>query len=301
MPLDYEMDNQLKELTEISSDYLDWFLHLTARIHYAEARVSGDNTPIPESFINWLSEMREAGVLDKALIDNLNTRYERLVLFANGLLTESMTTARPPLLNQYNELAKHFEKFMDTLRRAEKELILDKNGIDEITGLRRKSVLQKDLDREMQRLSRQGKPFSLALVRIDHFDQIKKEEGENIKPYLQHIAKLIKQSLRSFDDAYRTDEAEFILALKQADVTGGIRALERLKELLELNSFEFTSTNLNSSMASLSCCIAEPLPDDSTDGLIENMRNDLGGSEKEDHTVLEYYELSPLERFVKTT
>lgn len=301
MPLEYEMDNQLKELTEISSEYLDWFLQLTTRIHYAEARVAGENTPIPESFTNWLSGMREASILDNALIENLNNRYERLVIFANTLLTESMTNARPPVLDQYTELARHFEKFMDTLRRAEKELILDKNGIDEVTGLRRKSVLQQDLDREMQRLSRQGKPFSLALVRIDHFEQIEKEEGENIKPYLQHIARLIKQSLRSFDDAYRTDDAEFILALKQADVTGGIRALERLKELLELNSYEFTSANLSPNMASLSCCVAEPLPDDSTDALIENMRGDLGGSEKDDDTVLEYYELSPLERFVKTT
>ena len=300
MPLEYETDYQLKELTEISSEYLDWFLKLNARLHYAEARADGKATAVPESFTSWLSDMREEAALDTVLLENLNTRYERLVVLANMLLTDASTSGNPPAFDKSNELAEHYEKFMDTLRRAEKELIFDKNGIDELTGLRKPPVLEKDLEREMQRLSRQGKPFSLAIARLDYFDQIKAEEGSDIDRYLKHISKLIKKSLRSFDDAYRTGENEFVLALKQADVTGGIRALERLKEFLEMNVYDFSSPKLKSNMVSLSCCVAEAVADGNVNDLLESIRSDLDRLETGDDTVLEHFELSPLERFMKS-
>lgn len=296
MPLDYEIDSQLKELTEISAEYLEWFIGFTKQTAFV-GEGNAEQVTYPESFTAWFERTKAERTMDEGMLESLEECHNKLKTFSETTLSQPL----PISVQSYSELSENFEQFTDALRRVEKELILDENGIDEVTGLRRKSVMAKDLDREMQRLSRQGKPFSLALVSIDNFDAISKEEGkEGTLSYLMHIAGLIKQSLRSFDDAYRTDKAEFILSLKQADVTGGIRALERLKELLELNSFTFKSENLNSSMVSLSCCVAEPLPDDSTDALIENMRKDLEGNDKEDRTVLEYYELSPLQRYIQS-
>lgn len=300
MPLDYELDNHLKELTEISAHHLDWFMQLTKRIMFVGDHADGQSFTRPVNYTAWYDEVRELDQIDEDLLLNLNTRYERLINLSDKLINNHLKTKETATFEEYDELTRFFEGFMDTIRRVEKELILDEKGIDPETGLRRKTVLKKDLDREMQRLARQGKPFSLALVRIDHFEQIAEAEGENTSRYLKHVAELIKKSLRSFDDAYRTDDAEFVLALKQADVTGGVRALERLKELLEGYRYAFTSEKLSAKMVSLSCCVAEPLPDDSVDDLIENMRRDLDVTEKDEDTVLEYYELSPLQRYIQS-
>lgn len=179
--------------------------------------------------------------------------------------------------------------------------MLDEKGIDLETGLRRESVLNKDMDREMQRLARQGKPFSLALVRIKNYEEISEQEGEAIGEYVKFVSELIKKCLRSFDDAYRVGDGEFVLALKQADVTGGIRALERLNHLLEDNKYDFTSEALSEKNAALLCCVTEPVADDDINSLIENMKADLDGSDNSDDTVLEYHELSPLQRFVQSS
>jgi len=301
MPLDYELDSQLRELTEISAHHLDWFMQLTKRILFVGEHADGQNFTRPVNYTAWYEEIRDKGQVEEDLLLNLNTRYERLVNLSDKMINNHLKFKEPATYEEYDELTRFFEGFMDTIRRVEKELILDEKGIDLETGLRRKSVLNKDMDREMQRLARQGKPFSLALVRIDYFDQIAKEEGKDVARYLKHVAELIKKSLRSFDDAYRTDDGEFVLALKQADVTGGVRALERLKELLEGYRYDFASEKLSSKMVSLSCCVAEPLPDDNVNELIENMRKDLGDIEKDEDAVLEYYELSPLQRYIQTS
>ena len=300
MPLDYDLDNKIKELTEISADHLDWFMQLTKRILFVGDHADGQSFSRPVSYTAWYEEVRQKEDIDEALLLNLNTRYERLVNLSDKLINNHLKFKEPSSYEEYDELTRFFEGFMDTLRRVEKELILDENGLDPETGLRKKSVLNKDLDREMQRLARQGKPFSLALVRLDHYDEIFKYEGEDTSLYLKHIAELIKKSMRSFDDAYRTGPGEFILSLKQADVTGGIRALERLKELLEGYRYTFKSDKLDSKMASLSCCVAEPLPNDSLENLLANMRGDLETTDKEEDAVLEYYELSPLQRYIKS-
>jgi len=301
MPLTYELDSDLKDLTEISAHYLDWFMQLTKRIMFVNEHADGQNFTRPVTYTAWYEEIHDKGQVEEDLLLNLNTRHERLVNLSDKLINNHLKNKEPATYEEYDELTRFFEGFMDTIRRVEKEMILDEKGVDLETGLRRKTVLNKDLDREMQRLARQGKPFSLALVSIDHFDEIAKAEGKNISRYIKHIAELIKKSVRSFDDAYRTDDGEFILSLKQADVTGGIRALERLKELLEGYTYEFTSEKLDSKMASLSCCVAEPLPHDDVNELINNMRKDLEGTEKEEDAVLEYFELSPLQRYIQSS
>jgi len=300
MPLDYELDSQLKELTEISADHLDWFLQLTKRILFVGENEDGQSFSRPISYTAWYAEISEEEVVDEDLLLNLNTRYERLVNLSDKLINNHLKFKKPTEFSEYDELTRFFEGFMDTLRRVEKEMILDESGLDSLTGLRRKSVLTKDLDREMQRLARQGKPFSLALVQVDHYDEIKKAEGEDADQYIKHVTELIKKSMRSFDDAYRTADGEFVLSLKQADVTGGIRALERLKELLEGYRYDFKSDKLDASYSSLSCCVAEPLPDDDVNALLDNMRKDLQSVDKEEDAVLEYYELSPLQRYIKS-
>jgi GGDEF domain-containing protein len=156
--------------------------------------------------------------------------------------------------------------------------------------------MMKDLEREMERRSRRGKPFSLALVRIDRYDEIR--EMQNVDEHarlLMTLANMIRKCLRSFDDAYRSGEGEFIMSLKHADISGGTAALNRLRRLLEEEKIVIGVAF----PLSLSGCVAEPMPGDDLSLLLGNMRHDLGRYGEHGGAALEYHEISPLQRFVE--
>ncbi len=301
MAIDYELNSQLKDLIEIKSHYLSWFFRLTQCLLFNQEQNDGLGLEQPSSYTRWYQEAIENSDTNQDLLLTLHARHQRLTKLSDKLLGDCIKTSKSISQDSYDKFSKLFEKFMDIIQRIERELILDEKGIDAETGLRRKAVLLADMNREMERLARQGKPFSLALVKVDHFDKIVEEEGKKASEYIKHLSRLIKKSIRSFDDAYRVGEGEFILSLKQADITGGIRALERLKELLEADIYNFASSSLDSKMISLSCCISEPLPYDDIDELINNMKKDFEAADKTEDSVLEYFELSPLQRYIKNS
>jgi hypothetical protein len=51
----------------------------------------------------------------------------------------------------------------------------------------------------------------------------------------------------------------------------------------------------------MSFCAGEPLPGDKMDQLLANMRDDLGRYDEGGDTTLEYFEQSPLQRFILQT
>ena len=139
------------------------------------------------------------------------------------------------------------------------------------------------------------------MVKVDNYELIAQlPTPEEVRGYIKLVADLIKLSLRSFDDAYYMGKDEFVLCLKQADVTGGVSALERLRKELETQDVALKSASGEIVPLSVSCCIAEPLGDDNVEELIRNLRLDLQdtGYKKSD-TVLEYHELSPLQRYMQ--
>jgi len=88
--------------------------------------------------------------------------------------------------------------------------------------------------------------------------------------------------------------------LKQAEVSGGITALERLRRELERQNISLVTQSGEKSLLSMSCCIAEPVEGDDMRELVKNLRLDLESSTQgEVDTVLRYNELSPLQRFIK--
>ena len=178
---------------------------------------------------------------------------------------------------------------------------MDGSGYDALTSLRSKSMLLPDIQREFDRLMRQGKKFCVAMACIDRFDVIEGSVSSvEAEGYVKLVASLIKLSIRSFDDAYYVGDGRFALCLKQAEVSGGITALERLRRELERQNISLVTQSGEKSLLSMSCCIAEPVEGDDMRELVKNLRLDLESSTQgEVDTVLRYNELSPLQRFIK--
>jgi diguanylate cyclase (GGDEF)-like protein len=298
MSLEYEINKRVKDTTAVLDEYSSWFMTVVRCLSYPEHAEGQDALMLPGSYENWIDNMKNGGLAEE-LSSKLDLLQDELNREANKLTRSTLSLGQRPDYKSYNHLVTLYEEFTHHIRRVNKDFLLEDGGIDQVTGLRSAEMFYQDIKREMERLSRHGRPFSLVLVRIDYMEKIKATGDQSLlHSCLQNVALMIKRSLRSFDDAYRLDNDEFLLCLKQANITGGIMAMERLKTELEQENITFDLEEKTVPLG-LSSCIAEPLPEDDVDELIKNLRYDLDLCARDDGAVLEYFEMSPLERYVK--
>ncbi len=299
MAVNYSNNEHLNSLLLVLEDHTSWFHALVQHVFYPkDVRLSAPLEK-PTSFAQWLLKASDGGAMPPEIIEKLTALHSDLFMLSDALLQISSEANKNPPIEAFQKFITIYEEFLFYIRRMEMDIVLDGIGYDAFTGLRSKKLVYTDINRELQRLARQGKSFCVAMVRIDDFDSIKSNANESESDgYIKLIAELIKLSIRSFDDAYYMGEAEFILSLKQAEISGGISALERLRT--ELEKQDIKMANNSKQLLSMSCCIAAPVECDDANELVKNLRLDLNSSkDKITDTVLEYHELSPLQRYVQ--
>lgn len=302
MPLEYDQDTRLDDLVIVINEYTDWFIQITRRLQYPEHH-QDTQFSYPLSFGDWTEKSREESVLEEGTINRINDLHGDLKKRADTLINDTLKSGARPSFEDFDKLTTFFEEFINHIRRLERDILTENSGLDPLTGLRNMSHFEKDIKREIERFVRQGKPFVLAVVRIDDFDRIKDTQPDDIvEKCLIVVSGLIKQTVRSFDDAYRLDNDEFVLSLKHASTTGGVKALERLRDdtLAENITFKIDGETVP---LSLSSCITTPLPNDDVGQLMKHIRGDLDWQSEQSRkgVVLEHAEISPLERYIKQT
>ncbi|GJL84629.1 MAG: hypothetical protein DHS20C02_04040 [Micavibrio sp.] len=296
MPLEYDLDRKLKELTPAMREHVAWFDAVISKVFYSESV----DIKQPQYFSTWLEEMQGREILEVESLKGLQEMHDNLCDAGNALV-DAASSGQKPDQDLFKSLTSLFEEFLNQLVKLERECLLENTGIDPLTGLRSRRALVRDLKKELDRFARNGRQFTVAIARIDEYPKIMDAFGEEkSKEYMMLVADLIKKSMRAFDDAYVFEDDKFVLCLKQSEVQGGLAALERLRHELEE---EDVIINLGDSKMPLtmSCCVAEPQPDEKVDELLLNLKNDLEGTDHEGDKVLQYYEISPLERYVQTS
>lgn len=270
MPLEYGLELKIKSIAPALKEYSAWF----AAVH------SGASAIIPGLLLGWLGGEGAAELLKPEQIEELRQSHHKLI------------AAGKPNPGQ-------FEEFIAELISLEKKIVSENLGYDSLTSLRSKRVLVNDLKKELDRLARNGQQFTVAIARIDSFQKIRDSFGEaKARDYVVLVSGLIKKSLRAFDDAYVFADDKFILCMKQSEARGGIAALERLRHELERENITINFGGEKIPLT-VSCCVAEPLPDEKVHELLENLDADLNNPRNESDTVLKHYEMSPLERYVQ--
>lgn len=295
MPLEYDLEGLQDQAFSaplsppISTRYLKCFLELSKQFVITKDKDALGDFPIIESDLqDWLEKIR--GHITHQSHETLNEKQKAL---GDALKKASN-------VKSYDKISAAFAALHEHLIVIEKLMVQEALGLDTLTGLHNQTFITSKFDKEMQLLARDGKPFSVALVQIDDFDKILEAMGRDpAGNFEKQVAETIKQSLRSFDDAYRIGVGEFILTLKQARTAGGIRALERLKEALEEAQITLNKNITGRRHLSLSCRVTEPIAGDHIDDIIQNLRDDINMGEKHGDSIFEYHEMSPLERFVQ--
>lgn len=299
MPLEYNATENLNDIMPVLSDHLVWYNELQKRILYPQLNKSRTLERLP-SFHAWFHKAQNKEFVDRAALDRLQKVYYDLHEAAEKSLSQAVSSSRPVSAQEFEVIAALHLKFCTQIRGYERDSILEDGGLDAMTGLRNWRQLRKDLKKEMDRLERSGKSFTVALTRIDQYEDIIREYSvAEARDYLKLVAGLMKESLRTFDDAYRTQDDKFALCLRQADMSGGVSALERLRELLDERG-EVLKLGGRPVPLTMSCCIAEPVPENDVDEILRNLNDDLDNMNNSTGTVLEYFEISPLQKFIET-
>lgn len=300
MRVNYETNSHLRALLSVFDEYAEWYAAVLRRAFYSEQHEVSDAEPLrsPTSFESWLEQAQSGGVFSDIALGDLRDRHESLIKLSSQLSGEQ--SGQKPAAVTFDAFVALYNGFMDALRRLQYDCLLADSGIDSLSGLRSDHAMIGDMERELERLARRGNPFCLALAQVDNYDELKAGTSkEQHKEIIAKLSDMIKQCLRSFDDAYRSGEGEFIMSLKQTEKIGGTAALDRLRGLLAADPIVVPREDGSSYTLTMSYCVAEPQPGDTLEDLLKDMRADLGNYRGEGNTALEHQELSQLQRFLK--
>ncbi|UCC17393.1 MAG: diguanylate cyclase [Dehalococcoidales bacterium] len=114
------------------------------------------------------------------------------------------------------------------------EKVLKKSRYDELTGLFNRRTMDEQMITEVSRHSRYGGVFSLILIDLDSMKQINDQYGHLIGDgLLSSTGKILKESIRSADQAFRYGGDEFAILLPNTSASGAVIVAERVREILE--------------------------------------------------------------------
>lgn len=122
--------------------------------------------------------------------------------------------------------------------RLEREFLRKMAMTDGLTGLFNRRYFDEQVDREIQRSYRTGKPFVLMLMDVDFFkkynDRYKHLKGDQA---LREIATLLKARLRQIDTPSRFGGEEFAVLLPETEEGGGLAVARHISLSIRNHSF----------------------------------------------------------------
>jgi diguanylate cyclase (GGDEF)-like protein len=101
---------------------------------------------------------------------------------------------------------------------------------DALTGLANRRHLLAELEKELRRAGRGGRPLSVLMVDLDHFKAINDRYGHAVgDAVLVAVAARCMARLRAIDLCGRIGGEEFVVVLPEADAEGAATTAERLR------------------------------------------------------------------------
>ena len=127
--------------------------------------------------------------------------------------------------------------------------------MDGLTGIHNKRYLIEQLDRELSRATRHGRPLTLVICDIDHFKRVNDEFGHLAGDHvLKEVAQLAKSRLRPDDVIARYGGEEFAVILPETNLAGGVRIADELRKMIDTEMFVFEDEDIE---VTISCGVAQ--------------------------------------------
>jgi diguanylate cyclase (GGDEF)-like protein len=142
-------------------------------------------------------------------------------------------------------LTRVFNDMVDQLRRSRAELQernheLERLSVtDLLTGLYNRRYLLDAFEKEILRTDRNGRPFCVMMIDVDHFKQLNDTYGHLAgDKVLAGVGKAITAATRDVDVSSRYAGEEFLVLLPECDLEQGMMAAERIRTALAKETFD---------------------------------------------------------------
>jgi diguanylate cyclase (GGDEF)-like protein len=121
---------------------------------------------------------------------------------------------------------------------------------DDLTGEHNRRSLNTALRGEMERSSRQGKPFALMQIDADNLKEINDRYGHEAgDKLLKHMSNILEESSRGYDLLARTGGDEFVVLLPGPDAENAEVIAERIRKAIDNSSFDYKGNHVSSTVS----------------------------------------------------
>lgn len=133
----------------------------------------------------------------------------------------------------------------DNIESSYHEEIFRLSTTDGLTQIFNRRYFEENLERELTRARRYGRPLALVLFDIDHFKRTNDQFGHRAGDFvLRQVAKLVSKRARSVDVVARFGGEEFAVILPEIDAPGAEHFAEDLRNLVANRVFEFEKNSI---------------------------------------------------------
>ena len=144
------------------------------------------------------------------------------------------------------------------LRAARSRQISQLISRDSLTGLLKHSCIKEELDVELSRAQRIGKPLCVIMCDIDHFKRVNDSHGHAIGDrVIKGIAHLLKQCLRKVDIIGRYGGEEFAIVLPDCEAKAAMKIMENIRQRFEKIPFNSGKQNFHVTLSAGIACLED--------------------------------------------
>lgn len=175
----------------------------------------------------WAAHQDLARRIDR--ISHISDGYQSMAKQREHSLTERLNKQ----LRQLEKVARISDRYQIMMRDLN-EALREASTHDALTGLGNRRLLVERLKKEAERFIRYQRPFSIAMLDVDHFKSINDRYGHEIGDgALVELARVLDAEIRDSDLCGRWGGEEFLILLPETGATEATMVMERVRAAIE--------------------------------------------------------------------